>query len=179
MKKLNQKGFTLIELLAVIAIIAILGLVSVPGVLNSINNSKKASYNILLDNIKTAGINLYEEVDLVGNKVPLYQNNGKELLDEAGNSLIVTIDDNKQIFVNLQTLLSNGFLKGTGSEETNLENSKNMLLLNPMTNEDMGECEIVIKKVVDSNFKVSYFVSSPEDVVSDFCPTSEDLENGV
>ena len=48
---MNQKGFTLIEVLAVIAIIAILGVVSTPGILNAINNSKKASYNILLDNI--------------------------------------------------------------------------------------------------------------------------------
>ena len=48
-----------------------------------------------------------------------------------------------------------------------------------MTNEDMGECEILIQKVVNNNFKVSYVISSITNREMDFCPTSEEYKNGV
>ena len=167
------------EVIAVVVIIAVLGMVAVPSVLNTIQNGKKGSYNVVIDNIKTAAINLYEEVDLIGNEIPFYKSDGSEELDGAGNILTVTINDDKQIIVNLQTLLSNGFLKGSVSEDERAENKKNMFLLNPMTNDDMGGCEIVIQKNVDSSFKVNYTVSSNGEEVPDFCPTSEEYQNGV
>ena len=63
MKKLNNKGFTLIEVLAVIAIIAVLGLIAVPNVLSSISTSKESSYKVIVGNIKTASVTLFEEVE--------------------------------------------------------------------------------------------------------------------
>lgn len=162
MKKLNEKGFTLIEVLAVVAIIGILGLISVPSVLNMINNGKKASYNILIDNIKTAAVNLYEEVELMGNTVYKYVPNETELS-------LVTIEadgnESKFIKVNLQTLVNNGFLKGSKND------SNELVILDPKTNEDIGLCEIKIKKTVGD--KVSYEVSSTSDNndINLNCPT--------
>ena len=131
MKKLNNKGFTLIEVLAVIAIIAILGLIAVPGVLNSINNGKKSSYNIMISNIKTASQSLYEEVNYMNGKVYTYDNSGTK----TATPVEIT---NSSITVNLQTLVSNGYLKGTISEK---EGEKKLILTNPVDGKNIGSCQ--------------------------------------
>lgn len=202
MKKINNKGFTLIEVLAVIAIIAILGLVAVPGVLNAINNSKKSSYNILIENIKEAGIRLFDEVDLAGNTVKAYDRNGitqEEMIDpETGVStgwkdkevqIIVTEEAEKKyeyIDVSLQTLISNGFIKGTiNQKEGATENNQNTLvIMNPITEEDMGSCMIRIKKETSENGKVTYTFLMRDDLMEEqikegTCPTTDEYKNGV
>ena len=59
---MNNKGFTLIELLAVIVIISILGGIAAVEVISTINSSKNAAYNIMVNNIVTASKTLYDEV---------------------------------------------------------------------------------------------------------------------
>lgn len=179
---MNQKGFTLIEVLAVIAIIAILGIVSTPGILNAINNSKKASYNILLDNIKTAGINLFEEIDL-GNSLYHYDMKGIHEDNNVANIVTKMLDANSQqyyIEVNLQTLISNGFLKGINNENKDV-NKNNSILLNPMTGEDIGECIIKITKKIESGtYKTTYeFEHIQGEDENKSCPKTEDLKDGV
>ena len=60
---MNQKGFTLIELLAVLFIIAILAVLITPSILDSLEKSRQASYNILIENIITSSKIYYEECE--------------------------------------------------------------------------------------------------------------------
>ena len=53
MKKLNRKGFTLVELLAVIVILAIVVGITMFTILPTLDNSKKKSFNVAIDAIKT------------------------------------------------------------------------------------------------------------------------------
>lgn len=164
MKKLNNKGFTLIEVLAVIAIIAILGLIAVPGVLNSINNSKKSSYNIMISNIKTASQSLYEEVNYMNGKVYNYDNSGTK----TATPLKIT---DSSITVNLQTLVSNGYLKGTTSEK---EGEKILILTNPVDGKNIGSCQIEIKKETNiTTGKVNYKIES-KSTTNSSCPKTNE-----
>ena len=107
--KLNRKGFTLVEVLAVIVIIALLGGIAIPNILSTINTSKNVSEKSMIENIKTASQQLYEEVEFTGD-IYQYQENGTITTTQ------ITINNNS-IETNLQTLVSNGFLSGTGEEE--------------------------------------------------------------
>ena len=53
MKKLNRKGFTLVELLAVIVILAIVVGITMMTILPTIDNSRKKSFDVAVDTIKT------------------------------------------------------------------------------------------------------------------------------
>ena len=165
MKKLNNKGFTLIEVLAVIAIIAILGLIAVPGVLNSINNSKKSSYNIMISNIKTASQSLYEEVNYMNGKVYNYDNSGTK----TATPVEIT---NSSITVNLQTLVSNGYLKGTTSEK---EGEKKLILTNPVDGQNIGSCKITITKETNQAGKVNYKIES-KSTTNSSCPKTNEYK---
>lgn len=142
--KLNSKGFTLVELLAVIVIIAILGFIAIPGVMSNINVSRDASYNIMISNIVTASQSLYEEIEYNGSKLYKYDNNGKKE--------IITIDplteSSPKIEINLQTLVSNGFISGSNNDCTgdDCDNKNKKILLNPKTKKDIGYCKIIIYK---------------------------------
>lgn len=170
MKKLNNKGFTLIEVLAVIAIIAILGLIAVPGVLNSVNNGKKSSYNIMISNIKTASQTLFEEVNYTNTELYQYNSNGIKSTTKVKTEKVYNNKNDSsiaQIQTNLQTLVSNGYLKGTNKEENN---EKILLLINPINNENIGFCKITIRKITDSNLeeKTTYEIIS--DDTNSSCP---------
>lgn len=143
MKKINQKGFTLIEVLAVIAIIAIIGLISVPSILRTIDTGKEKSYQIMLEDIKTASISLYEEVEFGGST--LYTKDKEQI--EITNNKITT---------DLQSLVSNGFLNGSS------QNNKKVLL-DPRDNKDISNCQITITKNKDSNNKVVYEIKNASD----------------
>lgn len=138
--KLNSKGFTLVELLAVIVIIAILGIIAIPGVMSNINDSRDASYNIMISNIVTASQSLYEEIEYNGSKLYKYDNNGKK-------EIIITKSSSK-IEINLQTLVSNGFISGSNNDCTgdDCDNKNKKILLNPKTKKDIGYCKIIIYK---------------------------------
>ena len=174
--RLDNKGFTLVEVIAVVAIITILSVVVVPSVLNSINNGKQKSYEVLVGNIKIAGKELYEEIYsnvLTGDSSMLYKysyNNADKKIIKSSD--VITIDNNK-ITVNLQSLVSNGFLSGTG------DGNKNKTIVNPKDdNSNIGDCEIIIEKVINSSTsKVSYNITSKSN--DSKCPSSDDYKNGV
>ena len=158
--KLNNKGFTLIEVLAVIVIIAIIGGIAIPNVLSTINNSKDVAEKIMIENIKIAAQQLYEEVEFAGTTPGTELYNYKE---DGTKDTIIKIHDNT-ITVNLQTLVSNGFLKVTSED-----NKK--IIKNPKTGENIGECQIIITKEVDkdSNYKTTYTFTN-DSVGNTKCP---------
>jgi len=145
MRNLNNNGFTLVEVLAVIIIISIILGIAIPNVMTSVNTSKNSSEKILIDNIKTAAQSLYEEVEYLG---------------EVDG---IKITNNNSITVSLQALVDNGFLKASNVKDNGNDNK----LINPKTGKDIGNCEITIIKVVDSNYGVSYSVSGDG---TDGCP---------
>ena len=157
MKKLNNKGFTLVEVLAVIVIIAIIGGIAVPNIISTINTSKNKSEEILIENIKTASEQLYEEVYYMGGTLYKYDENGDKTSDE------ITVNDNdNSITINLQTLVSNGFLNSTE------ENNNQKKIINPKTGENIGSCKIEIVKN-NTDGKVTYTISN-KSTSNSICP---------
>lgn len=150
--RLNNNGFTLIEVLAVIVVIAVLGGIAIPNVLSSINTSKDKSLEIMISNIVTSSKSLYEEVEYGSGEKPIYQYSA----DGTKTSIQVTINDTV-IETNLQTLVSNGFLEGTCKDSGNNSNCVKVLI-NPKTKDNIGKCEIKIKKMSSDSGKVSYTV---------------------
>ena len=157
---MNRKGFTLIELLAVIILIAIIAVLIVPSVINSVEKSKEASYNMLIKNIVTASELFYQECEY------------GDLSNEKYGSYTCSINDN-----NINTSL--GVLANTGMLKVNDLNDKNeKIVKNPKTGYDISNCYIVIKKVVDritddngiENKKVTYSIV-PSPGSESICPT--------
>lgn len=189
--RLDNKGFTLVEVIAVVAIITILSVVVVPSVLNSINNGKQKSYEVLVVDIKIAAKELYEEVysnELLGDTSKLYQYSYDVDRKEISNSNnVIKIIDNcidegyrySCIETNLQTLVSNGFLSGStdGNEQKVILNVRE-------DNANMGNCSIKIVRVVNpSSNKVSYKVSNINEIENskgkNICPTQDEYDKGV
>lgn len=166
--KLSNKGFTLVELLAVIAIIAILGFVAVPSVINTINTGKESSYQMLVENIYIAGKSIYEEIEYADSELYVYKLNG-------ATSTKVKIIDNC-ITINLQTLVSNGFLSGINNSDLEGNNKNPKIVLNPKNNNDIGECSITIQKIKNGN-KVNYSITNNSSSLD--CPTDEEYKEGV
>ncbi len=178
--RLDNKGFTLVEVIAVVAIITILSVVVVPSVLNSINNGKQKSYEVLVGDIKIAAKELYEEVysnELLGDTSKLYQYSYKD------NNIVkeseIVIQNDNSIVVNLQTLVSNGFLSGS------TDGNKQKVILNVREdNANMSNCSIKIVRDVNSfSNKVSYKVSAINEIKNskgkNICPTNSEYDKGV
>ena len=146
MKKLNNKGFTLVEVLAVIVIIALLGGIAITSILGVIDKGKNVTEQSMINNIKTASQALYEEIDFSGSDLYKYNQDGTK-----GSERIIIVDNS--IEINLQTLVSNGFLDGTGEEE-------NKIITNPKTKENIGACQIRITKTInDTTYETSYTIT--------------------
>ena len=171
---MNNKGFTLIEVLAVVAIIAIVGTIAVPGVLSMIGTSKDRSYDIMIDNIRTAAEEMYQEIDYFGTKnnvgnfksvinIKKY-NICEEIDNNCKDNESVRIEPNGIMTINLQTLIGNGFLTGANNNNINnteVINKNKKILINPKDNEDIGFCEInVIKSNIKNSNKVCYKIET-------------------
>lgn len=173
--KFNNKGFTLIEILAVIVLIAMLGMITVPSVLSIINSSNNTTYDILVKDITIAGSQLYEEIDYMNNTLYHYNmegdTNSKVIIGEdlEGNEI-----GSNRIEVNLQTLVSNGLLKSNNSSNKSSNNNE-MVIINPNTKDDIGECKILIIKVIDEKFNTSYQIKN-NSVGNSNCPLDSEYE---
>lgn len=169
MRRLDNKGFTLIEVLSVVVIIGIIGLISVPSVISILNIGKDSSYDILVKDITVAAIQLHEEVSFVGTNLYHYNTGGNTWVD---------IQSSNDITVNLQTLVSNGFLTGTNNPDKNGENNNLKIITNPKNGKDIGSCKIKIKKIVEDNYNTSYTIV-PDNSSDSFCPTDKEYEKAL
>lgn len=178
MRDLDNKGFTLIEILAVVVIIGIIGLIAVPNVLSILNTSKNSTYEILVNDITVAAIQLHEEVSIANTKIYRYKNFGKD------KEISVSTSENNEktekyytVEVNLQTLVSNGFLTGTNNSDKST-NGNEKIIINPKTKKDMGSCVITITKTVEDNYNTSYTIV-PDNSSDSFCPTDKEYEKAL
>lgn len=181
MKGIDNKGFTLVEVLAVVIIIAVLGIIAIPSVIDTIGTGKESAYQILIKNVKTGSQQLFEEVSYGGVTLYHYDNTGKT---DAGIFIgnANRADEQKitrdQITVNLQTLVSNGFLTGTnnGNTGSGSSNTNSKIITNPKTGSDIGACEIVIERIVNQNenSKTTYEITSKSTDTN--CPTTDDYK---
>lgn len=160
---MNKKGFTLIELLAVIILVALIGILVMPTVINTTNQTKQKSYDILIKNIVTSAQTYYEECE--------YGN----LSNEKYGSYACNIKNNT-ITITLGTLANTGFLS---VKDVNSSNKK--IVLSPKDNHDMTDCQITITKtkneVTDENGiknnKVIYTITAG---TQNNCPTTEEYQ---
>lgn len=144
---MNRKGFTLIELLAVIIVIALIATIVTPSVIEYVNSAKNTSYNLLIQNTISASKTYYEECeygDLSDNSK--YENYACKInKDEKGDYIITNL----------------GALANTGMLSVNDVDSDNKkIVINPKDNTDISSCEIKITKGIDTNYKVTYNISS-------------------
>lgn len=152
---LNRKGFTLVEVLAVIVVIALVVGIAVPNVVSSIRRSKDRAEEIMIENIKTASYQMYDEVVFSGT----VNANGdivSDLLDGGNN--IKILKDTNSIQFHFQALVDNGFLPGSGKDD------EEMNLINPNTNVDLGSCYVKIMKCGNDDYAFDYLE------VNNICP---------
>lgn len=158
---MNRKGFTLIELLAIIVVIAVVAVLIAPNIIESFDTSKNKSYDILIENIKLAGENYYQECEY------------GDLSDTSKYGALacsIEIRDNSTI-VTLGKLASLGILK-----TNNKDNNGNYIVINPKTSNDINNCEIkIIKNVNDRTYKTTYTVSLNRNNGNTSCPTTSEL----
>ena len=161
---MNKKGFTLIELLAVIILVALIGVLVMPTVINTTNQTKQKSYDILIKNIVTSAQTYYEECEYGD-----LSNNTKY------GSYACNINNNT-ITITLGTLANTGFLSVKDVDSNNKKK-----VLNPKNNYDISECNITITKtkneVTDENGiknnKVTYTITAG---TLNNCPTTEEYQ---
>lgn len=134
---MNSKGFTLVELLIIIALLAIVILIAGPYVAESLENSKKKSYDIMLSNIKTSSITYFQECKYNGSVI------GCQVVDN-------------KLEVSLQKLIDNGYLEA--STECNGSDCNNVIK-NPIDKVDIGSCMIEIKQVNKTEGRVEYSIT--------------------
>ena len=146
---MNRKGFTLIELLAIIVIIAIVAVIVAPSVIESFNSSKNKAYDILIENIKLAGENYYQECEY------------GDLTDTSKYGSLACSISNNSTTVTLGKLANLGILK-----TNNKDNNDNYIVVNPKTSNDISNCSITITKVVGTNSKTTFTVSMPGRCIS-------------
>ena len=158
---MNRKGFTLIELLAVIILIAIIGIITVPNLLNTVDSSKEASYDILIKNIVTASKTYYEECEY------------GDLSNSTKYGDYACIITDKTITIKLSDLANTGFLSVSVKDVD--ENNKKQVL-DPRNNNNISDCQITITKNVDASFKVTYTITSNG---GNNCPTTKEYEGAV
>ncbi len=161
---LNNKGFTLVEVLAVVVILGIIGGIAISGVLSSINTSKNTSYKLMVKDIVVASEVLYQEVEF-GNTIMEYNTSGV-----TPNNVSVNLSN--EINTNLQTLVSNGYLSGTDKTDNYSSNANKRIIMNPKTKEDIGNCQISIKKNDDVYIVLAVGNDSK-------CPSTSDYEKGL
>ena len=130
---MNNKGFTLVEVIAVVAILGVVMTIGVYSVVNYLSAGKEKSLDIFKENIKSGMINYYNECKYMSTSA----------CDEnliVGNTLKTTIGD----------LATSGFLDSNGY------NNGDLIVKDPVTEEDISGCEISLKFENKKFGEVSY-----------------------
>ena len=141
MKK--NKGFTLIELLAVIIVIALIATIVTPSVIEYVNSAKNTSYNLLIQNTISASKTYYEECEY------------GDLSDSSKYGSYACKINGDTIETTLGALANTGMLS---VNDVDSDNKK--IVINPKDNTDISSCNITITKTVDTNYKVTYNITS-------------------
>ncbi len=140
---MNRKGFTLIELLAVIIVIALIATVVTPSVIEYVNSAKNTSYNLLIQNTISASKTYYEECEY--GDLSDSSKYGSYACKINGNTINTTL----------------GALANTGMLSVNdIDSNNKKIVINPKDNTDISSCNVTIYKTVDTNYKVTYNISS-------------------
>ena len=142
---MNRKGFTLIELLAVIIVIALIATIVTPSVIEYVNSAKNTSYNLLIQNTISASKTYYEECEY------------GDLSDSSKYKSYACQINGSTITTTLGALANTGMLS-VNNVDPNDKNKK--IVINPKDNTDISSCNITITKTVDTNYKVSYNITS-------------------
>lgn len=140
---MNRKGFTLIELLAVIIVIALIATIVTPSVIEYVNSAKNTSYNLLIQNTISASKTYYEECEY------------GDLSDSSKYGSYACKINGDTIETTLGALANTGMLS---VNDVDSDNKK--IVINPKDNTDISSCNIKITKTVDTNYKVTYNISS-------------------
>ena len=140
---MNRKGFTLIELLAVIIVIALIATILTPSVIEYVNSAKNTSYNLLIQNTISASKTYYEECEY------------GDLSDSSKYGSYACQIKEDTIITTLGALANTGMLS---VNDVDSDNKK--IVINPKDNTDISSCNIKITKTVDTNYKVTYNISS-------------------
>ena len=148
---MNRKGFTLIELLAVIIVIALITTVVTSSVIEYVNSAKNTSYNLLIQNTISASKTYYEECEY--GDLSDSSKYGSYACKINGSTITTTV----------------GALANTGMLSVNdVDSNGKKIVINPKDNTDISSCNIKITKTVDTNYKVTYNISS--NISSSDCP---------
>lgn len=142
---MNRKGFTLIELLAVIIVIALIATIVTPSVIEYVNSAKNTSYNLLIQNTISASKTYYEECEY------------GDLSDSSKYKSYACQINGSTITTTLGALANTGMLS-VNNVDPNDKNKK--IVINPKDNTDISSCNITIIKTVDTNYKVTYNITS-------------------
>ena len=142
---MNRKGFTLIELLAVIIVIALIATIVTPSVIEYVNSAKNTSYNLLIQNTISASKTYYEECEYgdLSNRTKY----GSYACQINGSTITTTLG-----------ALANTGMLSVSNVDPNDKNKK--IVINPKDNTDISSCNITITKTVDTNYKVTYNITS-------------------
>ena len=132
-KKKNKKkseGFTLIEVLAVVVILSVISVIGVSTYLSTINNSKQASFEVAINNVKSAAELFSKE-----------QNNKIKWLTLGG-------DENEYACVTVLDLINFGYFKSDFFEkdiykESNITNNSYIQLTKNGVNSAITEINLV------------------------------------
>ncbi len=139
---MNKKGFTLIELLAIIVVIAIVAVIVAPSVIKLFNKSKNKSYDLLIEDIRVAGENYYQECE------------HGDLSDTTKYGHLACSISGNTSNVTLGKLVELGILKASGNNNS---------ITNPKNSKDISNCNITITKVVGEHSKTTFNINIPEE----------------
>ena len=114
-------------------------------IIDLFNKSKDKSYNILIEDIKTAGENYYQECEY----------GDLSNISKYGDLACSKNDNPKE--VSLGNLVKLGILKASGNNNT---------IVNPKNKKNISSCTVTITKEVGEHSKTTFNVSIPESCIN-------------
>lgn len=163
---MNNKGFTLIEIISVISLLALIIIITIPSIGKVNENIKKSTLKTKIENIEQAAI-LYGQdhrenfnqncslCDGIAEDLCTCFSLTYEKKDESGNVVetkkITTIPVSKLLNPSVALDAGDGFIESNVDtdtkgylEEDGIDESDNKIIINPLTETDINECQIQI-----------------------------------